>query len=284
MVRPGHIGNRSFRTHRLHFWAKRVVQRLQGSFLQVDVAQIIIHKTDQPDPFFDFLETNGLTGEYRAEIHFLAVQADASAAGDLDGRVMEGIGQFRQAAIGAQGRSINFRGALHVQSLVRPFVVELPEKLVEFALLLQAVHSRRSSGFVFERETHALMPAVLLRMTGLDAFDDDAQTQPPHGKFGEIEQRVGRGEGHTVVGADAVRQAALPRAAGIGNWKAPRAIAMVSAAKSKSLRRLEKFSTTTLRQQLDTQVRPISESTLDWVQLALFAKLRFAGQADTRSF
>jgi hypothetical protein len=109
MVRPGHIGNRSFRTHRLHFWAKRVVQRLQGSFLQVDVAQIIIHKTDQPDPFFDFLETNGLTGEYRAEIHFLAVQADASAAGDLDGRVMEGIGQFRQAAIGAQGRSINGR-------------------------------------------------------------------------------------------------------------------------------------------------------------------------------
>jgi hypothetical protein len=84
---PGHIGNRSFRTHRLHFWAKRVVQRLQGSFLQVDVAQIIIHKTDQPDPFFDFLETNGLTGEHRAEIHFLAVQADASAAGDLDARV-----------------------------------------------------------------------------------------------------------------------------------------------------------------------------------------------------
>jgi hypothetical protein len=57
---------------------------------------------------------------------------------------------------------------------VRPFVVELLEKLVEFALLLQAVHSRRSSGFVFEREMHALMPAVLLRMTGLDAFDGDA--------------------------------------------------------------------------------------------------------------
>ena len=26
---------------------------------------------------------------------------------------------------------------------------------------------------------HALMPAILLRVTGLDAFNGDAQTQPP---------------------------------------------------------------------------------------------------------
>jgi hypothetical protein len=53
------------------------------------------------------------------------------------------------------------------------------------------------------------MPAILLRLTGLDAFDRDAQTQPPDGELGEVEQRVGRGEGNTVVGADAARQAAL---------------------------------------------------------------------------
>jgi hypothetical protein len=32
------------------------------------------------------------------------------------------------------------------------------------------------------------MPAILLRMTGLDAFDADAQTQPPDGELGKVEQ------------------------------------------------------------------------------------------------
>jgi hypothetical protein len=40
---------------------------------------------------------------------------------------------------------------------------------------------------------HALMPTVLLQLTGLDAFDGDAQTQPPDREFGKVEQRVGGG-------------------------------------------------------------------------------------------
>jgi hypothetical protein len=56
--------------------------------------------------------------------------------GDLDGAVVKRISKFRQAAIVASGWSIDFRRALHVQSLVRPFVVELLEEIVEFALLL----------------------------------------------------------------------------------------------------------------------------------------------------
>ena len=46
-------------------------------------------------------------------------------------------------------------------------------------------------------------------MTRLDAFDGDAQAQPPDGELGEVEQRVGRGEGNAIVGAHAGRQAAL---------------------------------------------------------------------------
>jgi hypothetical protein len=84
--------------------------------------------------------------------------------------------------------------------------VELLEKIIKLGLLLQTVHARGTSGFGFERKMHALMPAILLRMTGLDAFDGDAQTQPPDGEFGKVEQGVGRGEGNTVVGADAARQ------------------------------------------------------------------------------
>jgi hypothetical protein len=51
-----------------------------------------------------------------------------------------------------------------------PLVVELFEKIIEFALLLQAVPARGARGLRFEREVHRFMPAILLRMTGLDAF------------------------------------------------------------------------------------------------------------------
>jgi hypothetical protein len=86
---------------------------------------------------------------------------------------------------------------------VRPLVVELLYKIIEFALLLQTVHARGTSGFRFERKMHAFMAVILLRMNGLDAFDGDAQAQPPDG---EVEQRVGRGEGGAVVRADAARK------------------------------------------------------------------------------
>ena len=70
-VRPGDIGDRSYRRHRLHFWAKRVVERLQSFFLQIEVAEIVLHKADQPNTFFDFFDPQGLPCEDRAEINFL---------------------------------------------------------------------------------------------------------------------------------------------------------------------------------------------------------------------
>src|SRR6266404_3807750 len=141
-VRPGHIGNRSYRRHRLHFWAKRVVERLQSFFLQIDVAEIVLHKADQPNTFFDFFDPQGLSCEDRAEINFFAVQTDASAVGDVNDAVVKRISKFWQAAIAADGGSVDFRGALHVQGLMGPLVVELFEKIIEFALLLQAVPAR----------------------------------------------------------------------------------------------------------------------------------------------
>jgi hypothetical protein len=41
---------------------------------------------------------------YRTEINLFAVETDASAAGDMDGLVMERINEFRQAAIGTGPR------------------------------------------------------------------------------------------------------------------------------------------------------------------------------------
>jgi hypothetical protein len=55
-------------------------------FLQVDVPEIVLHKTDQPNAFFDSLDTDSLTGKDRAEVNFFAVETTALAAGDVMGR------------------------------------------------------------------------------------------------------------------------------------------------------------------------------------------------------
>ena len=52
---------------------------------------------------------------------------------------------------------------------MRSLVVELLDKIVELGLLLQTVHVSGESGFVFQREMHALRATILLWMTGLDA-------------------------------------------------------------------------------------------------------------------
>ena len=130
----------------------------RGFFLQIDVAKIGIHKADQPNTFFDFLDTNSLTSKDRAEVDFFAVETNAPAVGDLDNLVVERVVQFRQAAVGAGGRGIDFRGVLHVQGLVGPLVVELLEKIIEFGLLLQTVQACGASGFRFEGKVHAFMP------------------------------------------------------------------------------------------------------------------------------
>ena len=67
------MGDTTYRRHRLPFWAKGVIQRLQGFFLQVHVAKIVIHKADQPNTFFDFLQTNCLTSKHGTQINLFSM-------------------------------------------------------------------------------------------------------------------------------------------------------------------------------------------------------------------
>src|ERR1019366_7781636 len=69
--------------------------------------------------------------------------------------------------------------ALHVERLVRPFGIELANEGIEAILLLQAIAAWRAGCFLFDGEVHALVAAVLLGMTGLDAFDGNAEPEPP---------------------------------------------------------------------------------------------------------
>src|SRR6185369_2046850 len=108
---------------------------------------------------------------------------------------------------------------------MRSFAVELLDKGIELGLLLQKVSASRPSGFVFQRQMHALMAAILLGMTGTNAFDADAQAQPPHRQFRKIEESVGGSKGHAVVGTNRLGQTAFPEQSFKGQEGWPRTTA-----------------------------------------------------------
>jgi hypothetical protein len=55
---------------------------LQGSLLQIDVAEVMVHEADEPNAFVD-LDADGLSGEHLAEVDLLPPIADAPACGDV---------------------------------------------------------------------------------------------------------------------------------------------------------------------------------------------------------
>src|ERR1043166_1345587 len=92
---------------------------------------------------------------------------------------------------------------------MRPLVVVVLDELIKASLLLQEVLARRLGGFLLQRQVHALVSAVLLRLPGLDTLERDPQAQPPHRELAQAEERGGAGEGHAVVGADRAWQAVV---------------------------------------------------------------------------
>jgi hypothetical protein len=89
--------------------------------------------------------------------------------------------------VGPRRGLVDLRRAFHVESFRRPLGIEDVDKPVEAGLLLQEVGSGGLSGFFLQGEMHAFLAAVLLGMAWLNAFDADAQAQPPHCQLAEIE-------------------------------------------------------------------------------------------------
>src|SRR5260370_7325952 len=102
---------------------------------------------------------------------------------------------------------VYLRRELHVQGLVRTLVVEDLHELVEPSLLLQKIGSRRLGGFSLQGQMHALMAAVLLRMTRLDPFNANTEPEPPDRKFAQVKQGVATNERHAIDVAEPARQA-----------------------------------------------------------------------------
>jgi hypothetical protein len=85
---------------------------LQGLLLQIDITEIIVHKSHQPDAIIDLLDTDGLTRQRSAEIYFLFENADPSTVGNQSCAIVEGVRKFCDAPIGPGGGLIDFRGTL----------------------------------------------------------------------------------------------------------------------------------------------------------------------------
>jgi transposase len=85
----------------------------------------------------------------------------------------------------------------------------LGDKRYCYPLTVTDLGSGGACRLLLQGQMHAFMAPVLLRMAGLNAFDANAQPQPPHRKLGEIEKSVGRSERNAVVGADRPRQTTL---------------------------------------------------------------------------
>ena len=92
---------------------------------------------------------------------------------------------------------------------MRPLIVVAVDEVVEFRLLLQEVVAGRLGGLQLQGQMHAFMAAILLRVAGLDAFDLDAEPEPPHRHLAQPEERIGACEGNAVVRADGLGETEL---------------------------------------------------------------------------
>jgi hypothetical protein len=109
-VRSGDIGSRTFRRHKLHFWAEGIFQRLQDFGLQIEVAPIILHKADGPDIIVNLLDDD-LSGTALADMNSLKVAGldalDANArAKSLE---TESLPRLNQACAEAESTPLSMR-------------------------------------------------------------------------------------------------------------------------------------------------------------------------------
>lgn len=63
---------------------------------------------------------------------------------------------------------------------MRSMLVIAFDERVEAGLLLQHIGGRGVGGFSLERQMHPLVPAILLRVAGLNALQLNAEPEPPH--------------------------------------------------------------------------------------------------------
>src|SRR5690349_6224624 len=102
LVLSGHMGDSSFRAHRYHFRPEGIVDRFEPACLVIEIAQVILHEADQPNAVPDLGDADVLSGEGVTEIHFPALETNATTRCDGNGRVVKGIRELVEASVDAR--------------------------------------------------------------------------------------------------------------------------------------------------------------------------------------
>lgn len=168
---------------------------------------------DGPDAVVRLLQSDVVVRERLRNEEQSMLEAKRSAGRDLLHQEVPGIFLGRELSRVRPGRGrVVRRWRVASQVLVRPFHVVLAAKGVERPLLRGGIGPWRANGGALQRPVHALMRAVLLRSSRMDALMLNAEPHPP-----DIELRqamdAGRGERHPVVGADGQGQSILAEGA-----------------------------------------------------------------------
>ena len=124
---------------------------LESTGLDVKIAQIVLHKADEPNTVGDLLNTQKLAGKHGADVDFTTFVADTTAVRDQRCSVMKRIFEIPQAFVGPGGFFVELRWHLHVQRLVWPVLVVILDEVVEAGLLGQEVLGGGLGGFFLER-------------------------------------------------------------------------------------------------------------------------------------
>ena len=88
---------------------------MQSLFLKIDVAEIVVHKANQPETVLQFFYADGLTGKDRTAIDFSLAETNAAAMRDDNRSVMEWVVDVRHSLVRTRGSLIISAG--HFMSL-----------------------------------------------------------------------------------------------------------------------------------------------------------------------
>src|SRR5436190_22360198 len=78
---------------------------------------------------------------------------------------------------------------------MRALVVVALNEVIKSRLLLQEVRCGVLGGLLLERQVHALVAAILLGVTGLNALDLQTEAQPPDGQLLKPNSALGLAKG-----------------------------------------------------------------------------------------
>src|SRR5665213_3511010 len=180
----------------------------QLAWFRVDDADRHVEEAHLPVSVIGLLDSHSLIGKRTANMDEVASPLYLAVGADLAHRGFGRVIRLRKPLWhGARRRLIDACRHALAERLMRPFFVVVAHKCRKTTSLGGAGWRRWPHGFQ-KREVKALVPAVLLRMAGINPFMPDAELDPPYRQRRQA-GGPGRGERRTVVRADHLRQAVL---------------------------------------------------------------------------